>query len=362
MKIKITEIKKHERFMELALKLAEKGRGKVFPNPLVGAVLVKNNKIIGQGYHHYFGGTHAEVEAINSARPLLSDADLYVTMEPCNHYGKTPPCTSAIIRSGIKRVYVAMKDPNPLVAGKGLKRLARHHIPVNCGIMEKQAQELNRDYLHFIVTKRPFVVLKWAMSNDGKIATKTGDARWISNEQSRRLAHQLRADVGAIVVGINTVLQDNPSLTVRGIPGAKKPVRVILDHHLRTPGTAKVLNHQAKTVIVCGEQYSRERARQLMIKGIEVMQVKSLQELLRKLAARGIAKVLVEGGGEVHASFIEQKLADQVFVVMAPLIIGGRQAITPVSGQGISKIKDAAKLHNIKITTTGDNLIIQGEF
>lgn len=353
---------KHEKYMNLALKLAEKGKGKVFPNPLVGAVLVKNNKIIGQGYHGYFGGPHAEVEAINSACQPVSGADLYVTLEPCNHSGKTPPCTDSIIKAGIKRVYIAMKDPNPLVAGKGLKRLTQHQIPVFCGIMEKQAKELNHDYLHFIETKRPYVTLKWAMSADGKIATKTGDAKWISNEKARQFTHQLRADAGAIIVGINTVLQDNPSLTVRGIPGAKQPVRVILDHRLRIPERAKVLDQQAKSIVVCNEHCARERARQLMIKGVEVMQVKNLKELLRKLADRGVAKVLVEGGGEIQASFIEQRLADQLLVVMAPIIIGGKQAITPVSGQGISKIKDAAKLHNIKITTIGDNLIMQGEF
>lgn len=352
---------KHDKYMKIALKLAEKGRGKVFPNPLVGAVLVKNNRIIGQGYHGYFGGLHAEVEAINSACQPVSGADLYVTLEPCAHHGKTPPCTEAIIKAGVRRVYTAMKDPNSLVAGKGLRKLTQSQIPVFCGIMEKQAQEINQEYLHFIATKRPYVTLKWAMSADGKIATKTGDAKWISNEKARQFTHQLRADAGAIIVGINTVSQDNPSLTVRGIPGAKQPFRIILDHRLRIPEKAKILDHQAKSVVVCGEHCAREQARKLMIKGVEVMQVKTLKELLKKLAYRGVAKVLVEGGGEVHASFIEQRLADQVLVVMAPLIIGGRQAITPVSGQGISKIKDAAKLHNIKIITIGDNLIMQGE-
>ncbi len=179
-------------------------------------------------------------------------------------------------------------------------------------------------------------------------------------QSTTRLAHQLRADVGAIIAGINTVLQDNPSLTVRGIPGAKKPVRVILDHHLRIPERAKVLDHKAKSVIVCNEHCASERIRQLMIKGVEVMQVKTLKELLRKLADRGVAKVLVEGGGEVHASFIEQRLADQVFVVIAPLIIGGRQAITPVSGQGIAQVKNALRIKDIKIRQLGDNIILEG--
>ncbi|MDD5492289.1 MAG: bifunctional diaminohydroxyphosphoribosylaminopyrimidine deaminase/5-amino-6-(5-phosphoribosylamino)uracil reductase RibD, partial [bacterium] len=228
-------MKKHEKYMKLALQLAEKGKGKVFPNPMVGAVLVKNGKIISQGYHRYFGGAHAEVEAINNATQPVAGADLYVALEPCAHYGKTPPCTEAIIKAGIKNVYIAMLDPNPLVAGKGIKKLRQHHIPVIAGITTEKAALLNREYIHYIKHKRPYVIMKWAMSLDGKIATRTGDSKWISNEQARKYAHSLRANVEAIIIGINTVLKDDPSLTVRGITGAKNPVRIILDHHLRIP-------------------------------------------------------------------------------------------------------------------------------
>ncbi len=360
MKKQITRIDKHEKYMNLALQLAEKGKGKVFPNPLVGAVLVKNSRIIGQGYHRYFGGSHAEVEAINNATQPVSGSDLYVTLEPCDHFGKTPPCTKAIIKAGIRNVYIAMKDPNPLVAGKGVKKLRQHHIPVFAGIAAEKAVLLNREYIHYIKHKRPYIIIKWAMSLDGKIATRTGHSKWISNEQARHYAHTLRASAGAIIIGINTVLKDDPSLTVRGIPGAKNPVRIILDHHLRIPLGSSVLDHRAKSIVVCGKHGSKERARQLMGKGVEVIQVENLRALLSILAKRGIARVLVEGGGQVHASFVEQGLADQAVVVVAPIIIGGKKAVTPVSGRGIANVKNALHLKDFKIQQLGDNIIVEG--
>ncbi len=351
---------KHEKYMNLALKLAEKGRGQVFPNPLVGAVLVKTGKIIGQGYHRYFGGAHAEVEAINNSIQPVSGSDLYVTLEPCDHYGKTPPCTNAIIQAGIKNVYIAMLDPNPLVAGKGVKKLRQYHLPVFDGIAAEKSALLNRDYIHYIKHKRPYVIIKWAMSLDGKIATRTGGSKWISNAQARKFAHSLRASVGAIIIGINTVLKDDPSLTVRCIPGAKNPVRIVLDHRLRIPLKAKILDHKAKSIVVCGQHASITRAQQLMRKGIEVIKVNRIADLLDKLAGRGIARILVEGGGAVHASFIEQGLADQAVVVIAPIIIGGKQAVTPVSGLGIANVKKALHLKNLKIRQLGDNIIVEG--
>ena len=351
---------KHEKYMNLALKLAEKGKGKVFPNPMVGAVLVKNGKIISQGYHRYFSGAHAEVEAINNATQPVAGADLYVTLEPCAHYGKTPPCTEAIIKAKIKRVYISMLDPNLLVAGKGVKKLRQHHIPVIAGIAAEKAALLNREYIHYIKYQRPYVIMKWAMSLDGKIAARTGDSKWISNEQARKYAHTLRASVGAILIGINTVLKDDPNLTVRGISGAKNPVRIILDHHMRIPLGSRILDRRAKTIVVCGKHAPLKRAKQLMGKGVEVVKVSELKDLLRILANRGIASILVEGGGAVHASFIEQGLADQAVVVIAPVIIGGKQAVTPVSGNGIAKIKDALRLKDLKIQQLGDNVIIEG--
>ncbi|MDD5354588.1 MAG: bifunctional diaminohydroxyphosphoribosylaminopyrimidine deaminase/5-amino-6-(5-phosphoribosylamino)uracil reductase RibD [bacterium] len=351
-----------EKFMNMALQLAAKGKGKVFPNPLVGAVLVKNNRVIGRGYHRYFGGNHAEIEAIKNAVQPVSGSDLYVTLEPCDHQGKTPPCTEAIIKAGIKKVYIAMPDPHPLVAGKGIRKLRQYHIPVFSGIAQGKALSLNREYLHYIKTKRPYITLKWAMSLDGKIATKTGQAKWISNSQARKYAHHLRAEAGAIIVGINTVLKDDPSLTVRDIPGARNPVRIILDHHLRIPFKARVLDHRAKSIVVCGRHGSRARGAQLMKQGIEVIQVNRLSDLLEKLANRGIASILVEGGGMVLASFIEETLADKAVVVIAPVIIGGKQAVTPVSGSGIASIKNALHLQDIKIRQLGDNIIIEGNF
>ncbi|MDD5131924.1 MAG: bifunctional diaminohydroxyphosphoribosylaminopyrimidine deaminase/5-amino-6-(5-phosphoribosylamino)uracil reductase RibD [bacterium] len=360
MRREITQIKTKERYMNIALKLAEKGQGKVFPNPIVGAVLVKNGKIISQGYHRYFGGPHAEIEAINNAKQPVAGSALYVTLEPCDHYGKTPPCTKAIIKAGIKNVYIAALDPNPLVAGKGVKKLRQHNIPVIAGIAAAKAVLLNREYIHYIKYKRPYVIIKWAMSLDGKIATRIGDSKWISNEQARKYAHALRASVGAIIIGINTVLKDDPNLTVRGIPGAKNPVRIILDHHLRIPLESKILDRRAKTIVVCGKHGSLFRARQLMKKGVEVLKVGQLKDLLRILANRGIARILVEGGGAVHASFIEQGLADQAIAVIAPVIIGGKQAAIPVSGSGIAKVKDALHLKNLKIRQLGDNIIFEG--
>jgi len=348
--------------MKMALQLAAKGRGKVFPNPLVGAVLVKNGKVIGQGFHRYFGGNHAEIEALNNAVQPVSGSDLYVTLEPCAHQGKTPPCTEAIIKAGIKKVYVAMPDPHPLVAGKGIRKLRQHHIPVFTGIVQEKAVSLNHDYLHYIRTKRPYITLKWAMSLDGKIATKTGQAKWISSVQARKYTHHLRAEAGAIIVGINTVLKDDPSLTVRGIPGASNPVRIILDHNLRIPLKANVLDHKAKSTVVCGKDASRARAVRLMKQGVEVIQINKLPDLLNILVNRGIARILVEGGGMVHASFIEQGLADQAIAVIAPIIIGGKQAVTPVSGSGIDSIKNAPRLEDMKIRQIGDNVIIEGSF
>jgi diaminohydroxyphosphoribosylaminopyrimidine deaminase / 5-amino-6-(5-phosphoribosylamino)uracil reductase len=353
---------KQENYMNLALKLAEKGRGKVFPNPLVGAVLVKNGRIIGQGYHRYFGGPHAEIEAIINAEQPVSGSDLYVTLEPCDHCGKTPPCTNAIIKAGVKKVYIAMRDPHPLVAGQGIEKLRQHNIPVFAGISADKAALMNQDYIHYVNTKRPYVILKWAMSLDGKIATKTGDAKWISNDQARHFTHTLRANAGAIIIGINTVLKDDPNLTVRGIPGAKNPVRIILDHRVRIPLKARILDRKARTIVVCGKRGSLERAKQLMRKGIEVIQVEDLRELLRTLANRGITRILVEGGGKVHASFIEQGLADKAVVVIAPIIIGGQKAVTPVAGCGVANIKKALCLKDIKIRQLGNNIIVEGSF
>ena len=353
----ITQVK----YMNRALELAKKVAGKVFPNPMVGAVLVKNGQIVGEGYHQYFGGPHAEVYALAAAGEKARGADLYVNLEPCAHYGKTPPCTKAIIAAGVRRVFAAMTDPNPLVAGKGKRELEKNKIKVSIGCLEREANELNRDYIHYIMTKRPYVISKWAMSADGKIATRTGDSKWISNEGSRQYAHLLRSQVEAIVVGGNTVLKDDPLLTVRNIKGAKNPMRIVLDKKLSIPLAARILNRQAKTIVVCQGKIDTGKAKSLMKKGAEVWQVKSLLDLLQKLANRGVARVLIEGGGQVHTSFLESGLVDKVAVFLAPLIIGGEKAVTPVAGTGAEKIVQAVKLKNVKFRTFADNVLMEGE-
>ncbi len=349
------------KYMKRALILAKKGVGKVFPNPMVGAVLVRGGRIVGEGYHQYFGGLHAEVNAIASAGGRARGADLYVSLEPCDHYGKTPPCTKAIIAAGIKKVYTAMSDPNPLVAGKGIVKLRKNGLKVYQGYMEQEAKALNRDYLHYITRNRPYVICKWAMSADGKLATKTGDSKWISNQLSLKFAHKLRNQVDAVVVGINTVLKDDPRLTVRLLKAAKNPTRIVMDSRLQIPIKAKILNNEAKTIIVCGKGADTSKAKKLMKMGVEVWQVKDLHELMRRLAGRGLARILVEGGGQTHAGFIEAGLVDKIVAIIAPLIIGGRQAVTPVAGNGVKRIKDALKFTRVKFTTLEDNVVMEGE-
>lgn len=349
-------------YMRLVLKLAEKGEGKVFPNPKVGAVIVKDDKVVGMGYHQYFGGPHAEINALTDAGQNARGADMYVNLEPCAHFGKTPPCTTAILEAGIKKLYIAMEDPNSLVKGKGIRELNAHRVKAQIGCLENEAKELNSDYIHYLKFNRPYVILKWAMSIDGKIATHTGDAKWISNPAALKFAHHLRGKVGAIVVGINTVIKDNPLLTVRGMKISNKPVRIVLDRTLRIPLRSKILNKDAKTIIACDSKADLNKAKILMEKGIEVWQVKNLPQLLQKLTNRGISKVLVEGGGQIHAAFIEQKLADKVLAVISPIVIGGEKAITPVAGLGIDKLKNALHLHNIKFKQLDDNVLMEGDF
>jgi diaminohydroxyphosphoribosylaminopyrimidine deaminase / 5-amino-6-(5-phosphoribosylamino)uracil reductase len=354
-------MKQDTKFMKISLGLAKKGAGKVFPNPLVGAVLVKNSKIVGSGYHQYFGGPHAEVNALAAAGEKARGADLYVNLEPCAHYGKTPPCTKALIAAGVRRVFVAMTDPNPLVAGKGRRALVKNKIAVSIGCLEQEARELNRYYIHYMKAKRPYVTSKWAMSADGKIATRTGDSKWISNEGSRQYAHLLRSQSEAIIVGGNTVLKDDPLLTVRHIKGARNPLRIVLDRKLSIPLGARILNRQAKTIVVCQGKIDTGKAKSLMKKGAEVWQVKNLLELLQKLANRGVARVLIEGGGMVHTSFLESGLVDKVAVFIAPLIIGGAKAVTPVAGAGAEKIAQAVNLKNVKFRIFADNVMMEGE-
>lgn len=371
-------------FMRLALRIAAKGTPS--PNPYVGAVIVKDGKIIGRGYHKKAGMPHAEVEAINDAlarhkavagsgsrvspqnakletgntKPLLGAA-MYVNLEPCNHHGRTPPCTRALISAGIGKVVFAMKDPNPDVRGGGEEELQKHGIEIERGILESEAEKLNEVFVKYAKTKTPFVVLKAAMSMDGKIATRTGDSRWITGEKARKHAHKLRSRYDAVLVGINTVLKDDPMLTAR-IRGARDPVKVVLDDGLRIPANAKAVD--SNLIVAASEKYDAERRRELERKGARMIvcgkERVDLRELLGKLGGMGITSVLVEGGGEVHGSFFDERLADKVVLFYAPKIIGGKEAKAAVGGMGIGKISSAIKLSGGKMKKIGEDFVFEG--
>lgn len=348
--------------MKRALFLAKKGGGSVFPNPKVGAIVVKEGKILGEGYHHEFGQPHAEIIALDAAGVAASGANLYVTLEPCNHYGKTPPCTERIIQSKIQKVYIALRDPNPVVNGKGIATLKKNGVQVLSGILRDKAEQLNADYLHYIHYKRPLVIAKWAMTIDGKIATRAGDSKWISSKSARHFVHRIRNAVGAIIVGANTVLCDDPVLTVRGIKNRNKPWRIVLDRTFTVSSQARIFGKEARTILVTNfANHHKEKTQQLLQKDVAIWFVRSNKELLEKLAQAGIAKVLIEGGGTVHAQFLENGLVDKVIAFIAPKIIGGKNAPTPVEGAGVQKIGDACRLKNIRLAQFGDTLAMEGD-
>ncbi len=359
--------KNDEYYMEKVLTLAEKGRKEVAPNPLVGCLIVKGNQIVGKGYHRFFGGAHAEVYALNNAGEKSKNATMYVNLEPCCYIGKTPACTDKIIKAGIKRVIIGMKDPNPLVNGKGTKKLKKNKIEVEVGILKKQTEKLNKFYLKRVKTKKPFVILKTAESIDGKIATVGGESRWITGEKSRRYVHRIRGWVDAVLVGINTIIKDNPSLTCR-IKSKRKnrPVRIVLDSNLRIPLNAKVIDNDNPTIIVTTKYAAREKIYQLENKGIQVLTVKEkdkkvdLKDLIKKLEMLDVFSIMIEGGGEINAAALKAGIVDKVLFFLAPKIIGGRRALTSVEGEGIDKLDAAINLRDIKIHKFDEDILIEG--
>lgn len=355
----------HEKYMQLALELAEKARGKTSPNPLVGAVIVKDGQIIGQGYHQKAGGPHAEVFALNEAKEEAKGATMYVTLEPCSHYGRTPPCSLAIAKAGIEKVFVAMTDPNPLVSGQGIQYLKDQGIEVQTGILASKARQQNEIFLKYIQTRRPFVHLKWAMTLDGKIASETGDSRWISNEHSRAWVHKLRSELDAILIGINTVRQDDPLLTSR-IPGGRNPIRIILDTHGNIPLDSRILNstNQARTIIAVGQGVSQTKLKEINSLGGKTLQVATkndnldLSDLLNQLGKLEITSVLVEGGTKTITSFLKEDLADKVSVFISPRIIGGSRS--PVANLELQNMDQALNLINITTERFNDDILITG--
>jgi len=357
-------------FMKKALELAARARGRTSPNPMVGAVIVKDGCIVGEGYHERAGLPHAEVVALEQAGELAKGATLYVTLEPCCHWGRTPPCTRAIIRSGIKKVIVATLDPNPLVSGKGVDELRRNGIEVEIGLMEEEARKLNEFFFKHITTGLPFVILKIAMSLDGKIATATGESRWITSPQSRRMVHGLRDQVDAVMVGIGTVLKDDPQLTTRLPEGeGKDPIRVILDSYARTPPTARVINPRssAPTIIATTTKADGGKIKALREAGAEVVILNEdeegrvdLKSLMEYLGGRSIQSLLVEGGSEVAGSMLMKGFVDKVMFFIAPKIIGGADAPTPIGGMGVRRLSEAITLKEVEVKRIGPDILIQG--
>lgn len=344
-------------FMALALKLAKKGNPS--PNPKVGAVVVENGKVIGKGYHKKAGEPHAEVNALQGI--TAEGATLYVNLEPCSHYGKTPPCTQMIIKSGIKRVVCAMRDPNPLV--RGIEELRENGIEVEVGLMEAEARKLNEKFIKYTEKKIPFVTVKCAVSLDGKIASNSGDSKWITNEKSRRYAHRLRGEYDAILVGINTVLQDDPGLRAENENGNEKkdPLRIIVDSTLRTPVDAKVLS-DSNVLIATTEQYNREK-REILEKKAEIWvcgnQKVDLKELIKKLGKEGITSVFIEGGSEVNASAVKEKIVDKFLFFVAPKLITGRNAKGPIGGEGIETMDNVILLKDITVKRFDDDILVE---
>jgi len=359
-----------KKYIQLCLELAKKGVGKVSPNPLVGCVIVKNNRIVGQGYHEYFGGPHAEIEALRNAGPKTKGATLYINLEPCCHWGKTPPCTDAIIDAGIKQVVVSMKDPNPLVNGKGIKQLKVKGVKCKVGILEEEAKELNRAYIKFVTKKMPYVILKTAMSLDGKIATRRGESKWITSTEAREYVHSLRSQVDAVLVGINTVLKDNPTLTTHS--KGHNPLRIILDPYLSIPRNAEVLDDQAETLLVISETITQSEQNRKKIKILENSGIKILaspeedgkfdfREIMRQLADMNITSVLIEGGGGTNAYALEAGIVDEIMFFIAPKIIGGKNAPTPVEGEGIKTLSEALRIKDLSIEKIGEDFLLKGK-
>jgi diaminohydroxyphosphoribosylaminopyrimidine deaminase/5-amino-6-(5-phosphoribosylamino)uracil reductase len=336
--------------MQRALALAERGRGYVEPNPLVGAVVVRDGRLVGEGWHERFGQAHAEVKALAAAGEAARGATLYVTLEPCCHHGKTPPCTDAVIRAGIRRVVAAMSDPFLRVSGQGVQRLRAAGIEVEVGLGEAEAQRLNAPYLKLLATGRPHVHAKWAMTLDGKIATRTGDSKWISNEASRRRGHELRGRMDAIVVGIATALADDPLLTARP-PGPRTAVRVVLDRRGRLPVTSQLVRtaRDVPTLVVT----VHESAAHLQELGCEVFSLAgpgpAIPALLDELGRRRMTNILVEGGAGVLGSFLDAGEIDEAHVFIAPRLLGGAQARSPVAGIGVERIAEALALDDVQV-------------
>jgi diaminohydroxyphosphoribosylaminopyrimidine deaminase/5-amino-6-(5-phosphoribosylamino)uracil reductase len=353
-------------WMRWVLRLAEKGKGRTSPNPMVGAVLVRDRKVVGEGYHAKAGEAHAEILALRQAGEEARGATLYLNFEPCTHYGKTPPCAPQVIEAGVKRVVIGMEDPNPLVKGKGVESLRRAGLDVEVGILEKECSRLNEAFCKYILNKEPFVILKVAATLDGKIATRGGDSKWISGEASRRFVHRLREQVDGIVVGIGTVLKDDPRLTAR-IKRGRDPYRIILDSRLRIPEEAKVIEvSPSKTIIATTELAARDKIERLEKKGARILILDSklgrvhLKPFLFKLGEMGMMNLLVEGGSQINGSFLDEGLIDKILLFLSPKLIGDNQALGIFGGRGVASLKEAIYLNELRVRRIGEDILLEG--
>jgi len=366
-----------EKYLKLTISLAKKGIGYTSPNPLVGAVIVKNGEIVGKGYHHGYGLPHAEIDALRKAKENAGGATLYVNLEPCCFFGKTPPCTTAIIKSGIKKVVASLKDPNPRVSGKGINQLKKAGIKVETGILTEEAKKLNEVYLKFITTKKPFVTLKAAMSIDGKIATKTGDSKWITSKDTRDFSHRLRFQYDAILVGIGTVLKDNPYLDYtptqtlphkwggrKGGGSIKRFTKIIIDSSAKLPLNAHLFKN-SRVILATTKMAPLNKLKKLEKKGVEILVLEKnkkvdLLKLMEELGKREISNLLIEGGGAINESALRLGIVDKVYFFISPKIIGGKNAKTPVEGEGIENLKEAILLKETRCQRIGEDFLVEG--
>jgi len=355
-----------ERWIKRALRLAEKGRGRTSPNPMVGAVLVKDGKVVGEGFHAKAGEAHAEIVALQQAGEGARGATLYLNLEPCTHHGKTPPCAPQVVETGVKRVVIGMEDPNPLVKGKGIEMLRRAGLDVEVGILEKECRRLNEAFCKYILKKEPFVILKVAATLDGKMATRNGDSKWISGKASRRFVHKLRDQVDGVLVGIGTVLKDDPMLTAR-IRGGRDPYRIILDSQLKIPEEAKVIGtHPTKAIIASTELAPKDKIEKLEKRGVKILIFDSkrgkvnLRACLSKLGEIGMMNLLVEGGSQVNGSFLDEGLIDKLLLFLSPRLMGDHQAPGIFGGEGVSNLQEAIVLKEIKTKRVGEDILLEG--
>ena len=357
--------------MRRALALARRGAGRTAPNPCVGAVVVRRGRIVGEGFHARYGAPHAEAVALRRAGPLARGARLLVTLEPCDHYGKTPPCTDAIVRAGIREVVCAMRDPHPIVNGRGMRRLRRAGVRVRVGLLAREAAAINRAFVTAVRSRRPYVTLKMAQTLDGKIATVARQSRWITGVAARRIVHQLRREADAVLVGIGTVLADDPRLSVRrdGVPSGRDPLKIIVDDRLRTPLTSRLVRaaRRCRVLIATTARAPAARRRQFAARGVDVVVAPShrgrvrLAALGRLLLRRGVQHLLIEGGGEVAASALAERFVDRVAWFVAPKIVGGTRAPTAVGGAGIARLPRAIRLLRPAVRWVGSDLLIEGD-